>query len=86
MLVRLLDAPLGRGCSHCERGAPITYVQPRRGRLIALCLECTMLWFPGKSIEWWEARHAPLRDHVDDKLKAAIEKELAGAATVRFPS
>lgn len=55
-------AKIGQGCSHCEVGIPITHITSP-GRDLHLCLECTMLWFPGKDTEWWESRHAPYADH-----------------------
>ena len=69
-----MDAPQGRGCDHCEDGIPITFTKSR-GRKISLCLECTMAWFPGRSVEWWESRHRPYRDHVKDRMAEAGRKE-----------
>ena len=72
----VIDAKDGRGCDHCETGVPITRV--RYGRCIVdLCLECTMLWFPGKTIEWFETQHAPYRDHLGRALEKAFEAQLA---------
>lgn len=53
-----IEANFGKGCWHCETGRPIEYIDR-----IALCLECVMLWFPGRSVEWWEARHTHYADH-----------------------
>lgn len=74
----ILDAAIGRGCTHCEVGYPVEKIQVGRGKrkvVINLCLECVMLWYPDKTVDWWEARHAPFRDHVGDALKRAAEKE-----------
>ncbi|MFH1486623.1 MAG: hypothetical protein ABIH46_11175 [Chloroflexota bacterium] len=67
----------GRGCCHCEVGVPVERIESRRGTVLALCLECVRLWFPGKTVEWWEARHAPFLDHVDMALRRSREKEAA---------
>lgn len=69
-----LVAEFGRGCWHCEVGVPVERIESRRG-VIALCLECVLLWFPGKTVEWWEARHRPFRDHVGEALKRSRKKE-----------
>ena len=74
----MLRAVVGKGCAHCEIGHPIEKIQLGRGKsklVIELCLECVMLWFPDKTVDWWEARHAPFKDHVGDALKRAREKE-----------
>ena len=54
----------GRGCDHCPVGRPIEYIKTRGGRVIKLCLECVLRWFPGRTVAWWEERHAPYSDHV----------------------
>jgi len=69
----------GYGCDHCEVGRPIERIKTRAGHVVKLCLECVRLWFPGRSVDWWEERHAPFRDHVGDALDAAIKNELARA-------
>lgn len=61
----------GLGCDHCERGVPITFVDSRAGGRTALCLGCTIAWFPARTVEWWEARHRPMSDHLGDRLDAA---------------
>lgn len=74
----MLRAVVGKGCEHCEVGVPIEKIQLGRGKrkvVFELCLECVMLWFPDKTVEWWEARHAPFKDHPGDALKRAAEKE-----------
>ena len=62
-----MQAPLGRGCQHCEPGVPVEKVKSRAG-FIHLCLECVLLWFPGRAVDWWEARHAPFVDHVRNAI------------------
>ena len=71
----MLDATEGHGCHHCEVGVPVERIESRRGKVIALCLECVLLWFPGKTVEWWEACHTPFLDHVDEALRRSREKE-----------
>lgn len=69
---------IGQGCSHCEDGHPIEQIQVGRGErkvVINLCLDCVMLWFPDKTVEWWEARHAEFADHIGQALKRAAAKE-----------
>ena len=75
----LLDAAEGRGCSHCETGYAIEEVRSPAGT-VHLCLECVMRWFPGKDVAWWEARHAPLLDHVEMALRRSLARDLAQAA------
>jgi hypothetical protein len=70
----MLTAPQGLGCDHCERGHPITTVESKYDR-VRLCLSCTLGWFPQWGAGDFEDRHAPLRDHVDDKLAAAIARQ-----------
>lgn len=73
-----LDAAFGRGCTHCEPGVPVEKIQVGTGKravVINLCLECVMLWFPDKTADWWEARHAPFKDHVRAAMKRAAAKE-----------
>jgi len=53
---------VGHGCDHCEMGKPITEVWSRAGT-VRLCLECTMLWFPGRDGQWFEERHTSLSKH-----------------------
>ncbi|KKN78116.1 hypothetical protein LCGC14_0353430 [marine sediment metagenome] len=72
---RLTDAPKGRGCSHCEIGQPIDYFE-RSKIMIKLCLECVLIWFAGWTVIDWEANHAPLADHLGDRLDEAMKKEL----------
>ena len=48
----LLTAPEGHGCRFCESGRPVEHVESRAGN-VALCLECVMRWFPGRSADWW---------------------------------
>lgn len=74
----MLDAVIGNGCTHCEPGHPVETIQVGRGKhkvIITLCLECVMLWFPGKTVAWWEARHAPFKDHIAAALRKAAAKE-----------
>ncbi len=72
---RLTDAAKGRGCSHCEFGIPIDYSERSR-RIVKLCLECVLIWFAGWTVTDWEDNHAPLADHLGDRLEAAIKKQL----------
>ena len=72
---RLTDAPKGRGCSHCEFGIPIDYSE-RSKRVIKLCLECVLIWFAGWTVTDWEIHHAPMADHLGDRIEAAIAKEM----------
>jgi hypothetical protein len=62
----------GQGCDHCVPGHPIVYVLSRAGP-VSLCLECFLLWFPGRGSDWFEQRHLPFRDHLRDALKRALE-------------
>ena len=73
----MLDAAVGRGCDHCEVGMPITYVQCRSGRVLSLCVECTLAWWPGRTADWWEGHHAPYEDHLRAALARAYEAQLA---------
>ena len=77
-----IDAPAGQGCWFCEVGRPVEHVESCAGN-VALCLECVMRWFPGRSVDWWEARHAPLRDHLGDRLRAAFKREMDAALAER---
>ncbi len=72
---RLTDAAKGKGCSHCERGIPIDFSE-RSKVMIKLCLECVLVFFRGWTITKWEAQHAPLADHLGDRLDAIVEKEM----------
>ncbi len=72
---RLTDAPKGRGCSHCEFGTPIDYSERSRNT-VKLCLECVLIWFAGWTVTDWEAHHAPLADHLGDRIEASMKKEL----------
>ncbi len=45
--------------------------------MIKVCLECVLRWYVGWTVIDWENQHAPLADHLGDRLDAAIEKELA---------
>ena len=81
---------IGNGCHHCERGIPIDYFKTKAG-VLALCLGCVMAWFPNKDVAWWEAQHAPYRDHVQDRIDAVLarqhsENELAMAEEHRRQS
>ena len=67
----MLEAAFGRGCQHCETGVPVEKIKSRAG-FIRLCLECVLLWFPRKSVSWWEARHAPMADHLSDKIEKMV--------------
>lgn len=67
-----MDAAFGRGCTHCELGVPVEKINSWAG-FINLCLECVLLWFPGRAVDWWEAHHAPFRDHVTNAIKRANE-------------
>lgn len=60
------DVAIGRGCSHCPTGYPITRVNSKSGK-IRLCYECTMRWFPQADPDWFEAHHAPFKDHTRRK-------------------
>lgn len=68
---------VGRGCWFCEVGEPIDYIETR-GRKIGICLGCVRR-FTGWSIEAWEDHRAPYRDHVGDRIKAAIKKDREAA-------
>lgn len=70
-------AAMGRGCHHCVVGVPVEHIESRRGKVLALCLECVLLWFPGRTVTWWEARHTVFLDHVDEALRRSREKETA---------
>lgn len=72
----LLDAKYGKGCGHCEVGVDIEEIETKDGVRVRLCVECVLLWFEGKDIAWWEANHAPFRDHVSDRIRAARKREL----------
>ena len=41
--------PRGRGCAHCHEGLPIVKDAGRGG---ALCMDCLMRWYPGRSFDW----------------------------------
>ncbi|KKL24972.1 hypothetical protein LCGC14_2409970 [marine sediment metagenome] len=69
----MLEAATGRGCQHCEPGVPVEKIKSRAG-LIHICLECVRLWFPRKSVDWWEERHAPFADHASNAIKIANKK------------
>ena len=71
----LIHAPVGQGCSHCELGIPIDYAERSRF-MVKLCLECVLRWFDGWTVTEWEANHAPLADHLGDRIEGAIAKEL----------
>ena len=73
-----VGAAIGQGCFHCEVGIPIEEVRSKAGR-VKICLECCLLWFPGRSVAWWEARHAHLSDHVEDALQRSFDKEANAA-------
>lgn len=64
----------GNGCAHCYEGRPITRVGIG-GRIMELCLGCTLGWFPSKDAAWFESRHAPFRDHTEWAIKRARERE-----------
>jgi len=64
----------GHGCNHCVTGHPIIYVRSRAGS-VSLCLECFLLWFPGRGGDWFEQRHLPFRDHIGDALERALERQ-----------
>lgn len=63
-------------CDHCDDPHIVERVDSRAGR-VRLCLSCSLLWFPGKSVAWWEARHTGFIDHVEARLKWAREREEA---------
>lgn len=72
----MIEAAVGNGCSHCERGKPIEQIKGRwGGRQINLCLECVLGWWPGKDVTWWEERHSVFADHITDAIKAARDRE-----------
>ena len=75
MLVTL-TVPEGLGCRQCVDAPPITTTESRAGK-VRLCLACTLRWFPGRSADWFETRHAPLSDHLADKMRRAAEREKA---------
>ncbi len=61
----LVKARIGQGCNTCLDGVPITVVLTFHGGVThrhQLCLQCTLLWFPGKTVDWWEERHTPYED------------------------
>jgi hypothetical protein len=64
-----------RGCDRCT--APIMVKIESSAGLVELCLACTLRWFPGRDAAWFEERHAPFRDHLGDRIKAAWEREKA---------
>ena len=69
-----IDAADGRGCDHCEVGYPITYTATDYG-IVKKCLECTLYWF-GWTVEQFETRHRPFRDHLGDALTRAYDLEI----------
>ncbi len=73
---RLVNAAKGKGCNYCEHGIPIDYSE-RSKVMIKLCLACVMVFFRGWTVDAWEDQHAPLADHLGDRLDRAIEKERA---------
>ena len=73
--MRTLEQLKGNGCRYCEPGHPVTTIYSPVGN-VKLCLECTMIWFPGRSIEWWESKHTPFLDHVEDAKRRAHEKQI----------
>ena len=80
-----LKTAIGNGCAHCEVGRPIERIEVGRGRrklVIELCLECVMVWFPDKTVDWWEARHAHFQDHVEAALKRSRQKEAERAVAL----
>ncbi len=79
--MRTLEELRGNGCRYCEPGHPITTVHSPAG-VVKLCLECTMIWFPGRSIKWWEERHTPLKDHVEDLKQRAYDKEIKNGTSM----
>ncbi len=83
LAVPMRSVASGLGCNHCEVGRPIERIKSRAG-LIKLCLECVLLWFPGRAAGWWEERHAPYSDHLGDSLDAAAEKECREAVKAEF--
>ena len=69
-----MQARKGRGCAHCEEGHPIYRVRSPAGSF-RLCLECVLLWFPGRGGDWFEEHHRHFADHLDEALKRARERE-----------
>ena len=57
----------GRGCSHCEDGEAMAWLQGR-GSIIALCISCLLEWFPGRSVQWLEERLDYYSDHIGYKF------------------
>lgn len=76
----LLHAQQGLGCGHCEHGHLLTMVETGHGRggrrVLKLCLECTLGWFPGRDAEWVEERHAPYGDHVREAMVRGVQAQL----------
>ncbi len=71
-----IRAARGRGCAHCERGQPIEDIETAGRRIkFSLCLECVLVWFPGKDVAWWEDHHAPFADHVVAAIQRAAARE-----------
>ena len=62
-----------RGYDRCA-GPIMTRIESKAG-LVELCLECTLIWFPGKDAAWFEEIHALFRDHLLDRMKEAAKRE-----------
>ncbi len=75
--------PKGMGCCHCEPGTPIDFIETRRGKKLALCLECILRWFPQWTVTQWEARHTQYLDHVAEALKRSLRKQAKEAGEAR---
>lgn len=63
----------GRGCSHCEPGVAMSWFKTG-SHIVALCMNCLMAWFPGRSVEWLEERLDYYSDHIGFKF-AVISAE-----------
>ena len=42
--------------------------------MIWLCLRCSLAWFPGRDVVWWELRHTPFLDHLEEAFARDKEK------------
>ena len=84
----MLNARAGRGCSHCEPGVAMSWFKTGT-HMVALCMNCLMEWFPGRSVEWLEERLDYYADHVGYKLMKANprdgEEGLSLRGVARYP-
>ena len=64
----------GRGCAHCEDGVSVAWFASRAGTF-GLCAGCVLAWWPSKGAAWVEERMGAYRDHVDDRLVTALQRQ-----------